>query len=99
MRARWLARLLLPRMRAYAAAREPSLRIKDGPDKRDYLHRWHVLPRGAWWRPSLYLHNMLGPDKVTLHDHPYWSLSLVLSDGRRVPVVEVLASASGDAGV
>lgn len=92
MRLRWLARLLLPRLQHWAATRpgpggvpgEPNFRINkmnpaDG-EPVDYLRRWHLV-RSSWWHPGLYLHNMLGDDDAVRHTHPYWSLSLVLSDG------------------
>lgn len=82
MRARWLARILLPIMQRWADRRGHDLAIRDNtPENRIYLLRWHVLPRSDGWRPSLYLHNMLGDDHATLHDHPYWSLSIALTDG------------------
>lgn len=42
----------------------------------DYMRRWHIIPRNRW--VNLYLHNFLEPDAGDLHDHPYWSVSIVL---------------------
>lgn len=78
MRALWLANLLFPVMRRLADRREPSATIIDNVSPAPYLYRWHVLPRGSWWRPSLYLHRMIKDDGAVLHDHPYYSFSIVL---------------------
>lgn len=80
MRARWLARLLMPvLMRRVAEAREPDFVIRRGSDKNAYLRRWWVIPRNRWL--NVYLHNMLRDDDDVLHDHMYASVSLVLTDG------------------
>lgn len=46
----------------------------------DYsLLRWHVWKRRKWWF-NLFIHQMLrSDDDRALHDHPWWSLSLVLT--------------------
>lgn len=96
MRMRWLARLLLPRLKRWAGARKPNFEIiKDAdpitferlgkftdvtvPRKEIYLQRWWLVPRNDWM--NVYLHRMIRDDDAVLHDHSYWSLSLVLSDG------------------
>lgn len=46
---------------------------KDDP----YLIRWHILPRNRWC--NLYVHLFLrSDDDRALHDHPWWSASLML---------------------
>lgn len=56
------------------------LKIRRPPDvviHENYLRRWHVIPRNRWF--NVYLHNFLEPDEgCDLHDHPYWSVSIVL---------------------
>lgn len=86
MSARWLARLLRPRLQAWAATRLGPGGVPGRPDfevvrnDRDvYLRRWWVVPRNNWF--NIYLHNMLRDDDNILHDHMYASVSLVLTDG------------------
>ena len=78
MRARWLARLLLPPARRLAARRPPDF-VVQREEGAVYLIRWWILPRNDWL--NLYLHQMLRDDDAVLHDHPYASVSLVLTDG------------------
>lgn len=51
-----------------------------------YLRRWHLV-RNRWG--NVYIHQMIENDDRTVHDHPWWSLSLVLGgtyrDWRLVP--------------
>jgi hypothetical protein len=42
---------------------------------RPYLHRYHLVKSRFF---NIYLHRFVGPDKRTLHDHPWVSLSYVL---------------------
>lgn len=79
MRTRWLAKLLLPRLQKMAASREPNFQVTRDGGIEIYLKRWWVIKRNN--RMNVYLHNMLLDDDPILHDHPYWSLSLVLTDG------------------
>lgn len=79
MHARWLSRLLLPRMKLLATRRPPDFEVIRGDNNDTYLRRWWLIPRNNWF--NIYLHNMILDDDATLHDHPYWSLSLVLTDG------------------
>lgn len=79
MRARWLAKFLLPRLVELSKRREPDFQITRGSDKEVYLRRWWVIPRNRFF--NVYLHNMLRDDDAVLHDHMYVSLSLVLTDG------------------
>lgn len=41
-----------------------------------YLHRWYLVPRNRWL--NVYLHCFLGSDAAVLHDHPWWSVSVLL---------------------
>lgn len=42
-----------------------------------YLSRWHVIPRNPFF--NIYLHRFIGSDDGrAMHDHPWWSLSLLL---------------------
>jgi hypothetical protein len=78
---RWLARLLLPMLQERVAiARRPNMQL-DREDNVVYLRRWWVIPRNKWF--NVYLHHMIGSDDDVPHDHPYWSMSLVLTDGLR----------------
>jgi hypothetical protein len=70
--AQYLARHIVPR-------REPDRRIgvdKDG--KNPYMLRWFLIPRNPVF--NIYLHNVMrSDDDRALHDHPAWSVSLMLS--------------------
>lgn len=78
MRARWLARLLYPRLRRIADGRAPDFVIGGADDP--YLRRWWLIPRNPVF--NLYLHNLLrSDDDRALHDHPWVNLSLVLVGG------------------
>ena len=79
MRMVWLARLLLPRLQRLAESRPPNFEVTRDGGAGIYLRRWWLLPRNN--RFNVYLHNMLKDDDDILHDHMYWSLSLVLTDG------------------
>ncbi|MGD8830742.1 MAG: hypothetical protein PVF57_09070 [Pseudomonadales bacterium] len=48
----------------------------------DYLHRYHLIPKNRFL--NVYLHRFQEPDPGRdLHDHPWWSVSIVLK-GRYV---------------
>lgn len=50
----------------------------DDPDE-IYLKRWRII-QTPWW--ALYLHRMDGPDsRLTLHDHPWSFVSIILRGG------------------
>jgi hypothetical protein len=76
---KWLAKRLLPRMIALSTRREPDFMVTRDKGTRIYLKRWWLIPRNNFF--NIYLHNMLLDDDAVLHDHPYISLSLVLTDG------------------
>lgn len=79
MRSIWLARKLFARLRQYAADNEPTQIITNGTEKMTpYLRRWKIV-NAQWNHPGVYLHNMILNDDAALHDHPYASVSIVLS--------------------
>jgi hypothetical protein len=81
MRARWLARRLLPILQErIAIVRLPDFQVIR-EDRDVYLRRWWVIPRNNYF--NVYLHHMIGSDDDVLHDHMYVSVSLVLTDGLR----------------
>lgn len=54
----------------------------DGGPRREYLCRWHLIPRNPWF--NLYLHKFVhGDDDRAKHDHPWRSWSLLLDNGYR----------------
>lgn len=68
-------------LKRYAAIVKPSRVITldgiDGGPRREYLFRWHMIPRNRWF--NLYLHKFVhGDDERALHDHPWASASLIL---------------------
>lgn len=53
----------------------PDLYI--GGQENPYLMRWYILPRNPIF--NIYLHKIVrDDDDRALHDHPWWSLSLLL---------------------
>lgn len=76
--------LFVGALKFYARIVKPSKVIMldgiDGGPPRDYLKRWHLLPRNTWF--NVYLHYFVhGDDDRALHDHPWQSASLLL-EGR-----------------
>lgn len=58
--------------------RKPDFII--GPPDRPYMLRWYLLPRNRWG--NVYLHKFIrSDDDRALHDHPWLSLSIVVSGG------------------
>lgn len=54
-------------------SRKPDIVIGD-----QYLERWYIVPRNRWF--NIYLHKFVGSDDDrALHDHPWWSLSVLLA--------------------
>ncbi|OLP56947.1 hypothetical protein BJF92_12100 [Rhizobium rhizosphaerae] len=82
MRARWLARLVLALLHR-GLTRAPDFII--GGWDRPYMLRWFVIPRNRFF--NIYHHHIRrSDDDRALHDHPWWSLSLVL-EGEMVEVL------------
>lgn len=78
--------LFVGTFKLYARVVKPSKIIMldgiDGGPKREYLWRWHMIPRNRWF--NIYLHKFAhGDDDRALHDHPWASASLIL-DGRYI---------------
>lgn len=52
--------------------RKPDMDIGPG-----YMHRWYIIPRNRYF--NIYLHKIIkDDDDRALHDHPWWSLSVLL---------------------
>ena len=60
--------------------RDPDFII--GEPDRPYLLRWWILPKNKWF--NVYIHLILrNDDDRALHDHPWSSLSVILSGSYR----------------
>lgn len=60
--------------------RPPHFVIRRNVDDGVYMNRWYVIPRNRWF--NIYLHNTLLDDfDESLHDHPWWNISVVLWGG------------------
>ena len=67
-------------MLGMALFRKPDFVIySDADGKKPNLKRWYILPRSYYF--NCYLHQFVGSDKRTPHDHPWWSLSITLWGG------------------
>jgi hypothetical protein len=79
----WLRYRLYFWGQSYFECRKPDEEIgRDG--ERPFLFRWKVLPRNRWF--NVYWHRWLhSDDDRALHDHPWFSCSLIL-DGRYIEV-------------
>lgn len=78
-----LANYLAPRVIAWCEKRKPNFQVMRRADYSDpnaeedvYLRRWWFIPRNQFF--NIYFHNMIRDDDAALHDHPSWSLSLML---------------------
>ncbi len=60
----------------YTKNRTPNLKLfsKNGGV---YLNRWNLIPKNRFFK--IYLHKFTDSDEETFHDHPWHSLSFVLS--------------------
>ncbi|HRI88100.1 MAG TPA: hypothetical protein PK869_07545 [Candidatus Hydrogenedentes bacterium] len=75
MRARWLAVVVFWFVRRFVR-REPDYLI--GGAENPYMRRWWLLPRNRFF--NVYLHHIVrDDDDRALHDHPWWSFSLMLA--------------------
>lgn len=73
----WLCHRLYHRARVAAAAREPDFCVmRADTDDAVYLRRWWLVRRNNYL--NIYLHQMILDDDAVFHDHPYWSVSLML---------------------
>lgn len=82
---RWLCARLLVRMQAVASSRPPDFVIGER-----YLERWWLIRRNPLF--NAYLHRFNHDDDArACHDHPWWSVSCVLSG----PMLEVMRGRDG----
>lgn len=90
---RRLAKRLKPWVMARMANELPTQII--GRDREPYLLRWVLWQRQNGRKTKLgniYLHKILRPDHDVVHDHPWWSISIVLEG----PLSEVRRTRHGD---
>ncbi|MDZ7823006.1 MAG: hypothetical protein U5K75_02470 [Ahrensia sp.] len=84
IRIQWLGHIL-KRMTDRKVLSTPDLIIGGAEDP--YMRRWFIIPRNRWF--NIYLHEIVrSDDDRALHDHPWWSLSLVL-DGQMLEVLPI----------
>jgi hypothetical protein len=57
--------------------REPDFII--GDEKDPHMHRWYIIPRNRFF--NIYLHRFMRSDERIMHDHRWWSLSIMLEGG------------------
>lgn len=58
--------------------RKPDFVI--GRESNPYLRRWWIIPQNRFF--NIYLHNFRrSDDDRALHDHPWWSVSIILRSG------------------
>lgn len=76
----WLTRKLLLWHIYTTTMRERDIRIPTNPDIPAYMLRWWKIKRNAYF--NIYFHRVFRSDDDTaLHDHPWWSFSIVLEGG------------------
>ena len=77
MNLRRLAAALFARLSTTVAVRAPDFVVGATSPGGAYLRRWYVIPRNRWF--NVHLHQFLrDDDDRALHDHPWWSASLML---------------------
>lgn len=69
----WLFRHLRP----WADTHTPNAVIYKHDNQTPHNYRWHVIPRNPLI--NVYLHHFVASDETTMHDHPWISLSYLLS--------------------
>lgn len=75
----WLTQKLL-RWHIASTSRPMDFRIPPDPSIPVYMERWWYVPRN--WAVNCYLHIFRrSDDDRALHDHPWWSFSVVLDGG------------------
>lgn len=88
---RWLAKALAARCAKVIDRRSYNVAI--GGDFAPYLLRWYLIPRNRFL--NVYLHVFMRDDEDSApHDHPWWSVSLLL--GQLVNSVDGGAAISRD---
>lgn len=76
----WLTRKLLRSHGRTTAARKHNVRIPTTETIPAYMHRWWKIRRNALF--NIYYHDVFrSDDDLALHDHPWWSFSIVLAGG------------------
>lgn len=76
----WAVRKLLRWHERTTEGRERDVRIPTNPSIPQYMLRWWKIKRNAFF--NVYFHKVYRSDDDTaLHDHPWWSFSIVLSGG------------------
>lgn len=71
---------LLRRHDAYTSSHPMDFRIPPNTNVPAYMHRWWRIARN--WAFNIYYHNVLrSDDDRALHDHPWFSFSVVLRGG------------------
>ena len=77
---KWLTRKLFQAHDRYTFEHDADFRIPPDTSVPAYMRRWWRLPRN--WAFNVYYHWVLrSDDDRALHDHPWWSLSIVLDGG------------------
>lgn len=77
---RWITVTLLDWHSQTTFARAHDVRIPFDPSVPPYMLRWWKIPRNPLF--NMYFHKVLrSDDDRALHDHPWWSFSIVLSGG------------------
>jgi hypothetical protein len=57
--------------------RKPDLIVNHPADpNKVYLKRWWIIPRNKYF--NIYLHNFLASDDPIYHDHPWWSIGILV---------------------
>lgn len=75
----WAVRKLL-RWHFSTTARPQDVRIPSNPSIPVYMRRWWKVMRNAYF--NIYFHQVFrSDDDAALHDHPWWSFSIVLEGG------------------
>lgn len=76
----WMVRKLLRWHDATTASRPRDVRIPGTPSIPAYMLRWWKIKRNAFF--NTYFHQVFrSDDDAALHDHPWWSFSIVLEGG------------------
>lgn len=76
----WAVRLLRVSHNRTTASRPPDFRIPVDPSVGVYMQRWWKIRRN--WAFNIYYHIVhRSDDDTALHDHPWWSFSIVLEGG------------------
>ena len=71
-----IIKFLKNRVENYIMNRVPDIAIHR-KNNETYLNRWYWIPRNRFF--NIYIHEFLLDDEGPLHDHPWWSLSIMLS--------------------